>query len=290
MGTNRKRTLVFPLFSSFTPLGVHSRLNHCAWLKVWLVILWWLGVCGLNAQSPAMPTKPTRYVSDRAFVLDEAQIEQLNTRLETFERETSNQVVVAIFASLPPGAEMAQYSTQVFRAWQVGQADKDNGVVLFVYKNDRKLFISTGRGLEGVLPDMTCRQIIENEIVPRFKAGDFPGGIQAGVESIIAATQGEYQGTGKTVGERKSSGSVEGNSFSIMRVLIMLVVIIHLIRRFSRGRDTLMNRGGYSSLGGGWLGGGGSSGSSWSSGDRGSSGGFSGGGGSSGGGGAGGSW
>lgn len=254
------------------------------WL--WLVFCWWIGFSSLDAQPADLPSKPTRYVSDRAFVLDEATVAALDTRLADFERETSNQVVVAIFASLPVGAELAQYSTQVFRAWDVGQAEKDNGVVLFIYKNDRKLFIATGRGMEGALPDVTCKSIIENEIVPKFKAEDFAGGVSAGVESILAATKGEYKGTGKTVGEGEGSQS-EGFPWWF---IIFFVVAFLTIRKLALGqqKDVVLNRRGYNTFGGGWLSGGSSnSGSSWGGGGGG---GFSGGGGSSGGGGAGGSW
>ena len=224
------------------------------WL--WLVILL-LARVGVGAQpEDGLPAKPARYVSDRAFVLSEEFVSQLNSRLETFERETSNQVVVALFSKLPPGAEIAQYSTQVFRSWQVGQAGKDNGVVLFVFKDDHKLFIATGRGMEGALPDVTGKQIIESEIVPHFKTGDFAGGIDAGVSAIMAATKGEYHGTGKTANDGKTGSSSSGFS----KFWMALLIVYFLWRLFNGRRDVMMNRGGYSSYGGGFFGGGGSSG------------------------------
>ncbi len=265
------------------------------WL--WLVVFWFAaltGVSGLQAQSSAMPAAPTRYVSDRAFVLDEPTIGSLNAKLESFEKETSNQVVVAIFANLPAGAEIAQYSTQVFRFWGVGQKGKDNGVVLFVYKNDRKLFIATGRGLEGALPDFTCKQIIASEIVPQFKAGNFAGGITAGVEAILAATKGEYHGTGRTANDHVASSVAKGAGF--LPILFFALFIYVMIQNVRRGApDRVLNRRGYYNYGSpnvlgqdSWSSSGGSSGGGWSGGGGG--GGFSGGGGSSGGGGAGGSW
>ena len=255
------------------------------WL--WLVVLV-VAALGAPAQTAdSLPSKPARYVSDRALVLDEAQISQLNTKLETFERETSNQVVVALFGKLPEDAEIAQYSTQVFRHWKVGQASKDNGVVLFIFKEDRKVFIQPGRGLEGALPDVTCDAIIRNEIVPHFRAEDFAGGVEAGVTAILAATQGEYKGTGKTVADQ-DAGSEESGGFSFF---LLLVVLAFLFMSPRRG-GMVMNRRGYRSSpawglrGGGWGGGGGFGGG----GGGGGGGGFSGGGGSSSGGGAGGSW
>lgn len=216
-------------------------------------------------------------------MLDEETIARLNTRLENFERETSNQIVVAIFSKLPPDAEIAQYSTQVLREWKVGQAGKDNGVVLFIFKDDHKVFIATGRGMEGALPDFTCKQIIHNEIVPRFKAGDFAGGIDAGVTAIISATKGEYKGNGKTHGDHASETS---SGVPLLFLLGFVIFFITVARRASSQRGVLVNRGGYVPLGGGFFGGG--SGGGWGGGGGG--GGFSGGGGSSGGGGAGGSW
>ena len=104
----------------------------------------------------------------------------INQQLEQFERETSNQIVVAIYPSLPPDAEIAQYSTDTYNAWGVGQKGKDNGAVLFVFVNDHKMFIATGRGLEGALPDAICKKIITQVIAPPFKQGNYAGGIQAG--------------------------------------------------------------------------------------------------------------
>ncbi len=251
-----------------------------------LVIFCWFGLNASAQSTASFPAKPTRYVSDRAFALDETQIGRLNARLENFERETSNQLVVAIFSRLPPQAEIAQYSTQVFRTWQIGQAGKDNGVGLFIFKDDRKLFIATGRGLEGALPDLTCKQIIDNEIVPHFKAGDFPAGVEAGVDAIIAATQGENRGTGKTVDESRQK---QASSSGLGGWIVIAFVILYVFSALRRGsRNMLVNRRGYRSFGGSWISGGNSSGGGWGSGGGG--GGFSGGGGSSGGGGAGGSW
>ncbi|HEY5894108.1 MAG TPA: TPM domain-containing protein [Chthoniobacterales bacterium] len=253
-------------------------------------------VCGLLTQictAESLPPKPTRYVSDRALVLDDATSEALNQRLANFERETSNQIVVAIFSRLPEGAEIAQYATEVFHAWGVGQKDKDNGAVLFIFQADRKLFIATGRGLEGALPDATCKQIIESEIVPRFRQNDYAGGIRAGVESMIAATKGEYVGTGTSVHDREQSASDSGDFlFSIILFFVILMILLTIRNRM---RGMVVTHRGYRNYGGGWTIGTGGGGfdrgpGGGGFGGGGDSGGFSGGGGDSGGGGAGGSW
>jgi uncharacterized protein len=172
------------------------------------------------------------------------------------------------------------------------------------------MFLQVGYGLEGALPDALAKQIIENEITPRFKQGDYDGGLTAGVNAILAATRGEYKGAGQTVAERNRLhpvGVLGGLGIFGLIVLVFLgfMVLIVLIA-FSQGRrgppGTTYSRRGYGPLwggalggwsaGGGWSGGGGSGGGGGGGGIGGgfSGGGFSGGGGSFGGGGAGGSW
>jgi uncharacterized protein len=182
------------------------------------------------------------------------------------------------------------YAVRVFRSWKVGQKDKNNGAVLFVFVQDHRMFIGVGYGLEGVLPDALCKRIIDEQIAPRFKAGDFDGGLTAGVQAILAATQGEYKGSGQTVADDQGRRHSDLSTFSIIIIVILFVVI----RFFQARRGIVYGSGGrYSSWGGGWGGGGWGGGGGGGGGggfSGGGGGGFSGGGGSSGGGGAGGSW
>jgi uncharacterized protein len=155
--------------------------------------------------------------------------------------------------------------------------------VLFVFMEEHSLRIQTGYGLEGALPDVLCKQIIENEITPRFRAGDFDGGIANGVHAMMAAAQGEYRGTGATV--RESGGRAA--RFPPWAGIVVFIVIIVLTRAF-RGNSAVYSRRGRRTVwigGGGW---GGGSGGGWSSGGGGGS--FTGGGGGTGGGGASGRW
>ena len=117
---------------------------------------------------------------------------RLEEALHHFEDETSNQIVVVTFPSLE-GESLEDFSIRLAEAWKIGQKGKDNGVILLVFKNDRKVRIEVGYGLEGVLTDATSKLIIENEIAPRFKQGKFDEGIEAAVQAIIAATRGEYR-------------------------------------------------------------------------------------------------
>jgi uncharacterized protein len=231
-----------------------------------------------------IPPPPAAYFNDYAHVVSADTAAQLNTTLENFERQSSDQIVVAVFPKMQTDSSIEDYCVRVFRSWGVGQKDKNNGAVLFVFVQDHKLFLQTGYGLEGVLPDALCKRIIDEQITPRFKAGDFDGGLTAGVASILAATKGEYKGTGATVADQRGDGRHSQNSF-VPIIFIAMIILIPLLRTWSYRRY-----GGVSYWGGGWSGGGSSGGWSSGGGGFGGGGGFSGGGGSSGGGGAGGSW
>lgn len=232
-----------------------------------------------------IPPAPSQYVVDEAGVLGGEAFRSLNLQLEAFEKKTSNQVVVAIYPKMQSESSIEDYTVRVAQKWGVGQKKSDNGVVLFVFTQDRKMFIQVGYGLEGALPDLLCSQIIQREIVPYFKQGKMESGILHGVQAIIQATQGEYKGTGKTV-----AGNKQGKT-NIITVIIILVVLI-LILRYLGGAEALAytssgrRYGGWNSGSSGWGGGSGGSSGGWGGGG----GGFSGGGGSFGGGGSGGSW
>jgi len=235
------------------------------------------------AKEDTLPPKPTRYVTDRAGVLGE-RAEALNGRLEEFERETSNQMLVWVDRRVPENFTLEEFTVAAARKWAAGQAGKNNGVVLFVFTEDRKMRIEVGYGLEGVLPDALAHRIQEEEILPRFRSGDYAGGIEAGVTAMIAATKGEYRGTGSTVASRSRRRRGSGGAGCVSPLLFLLFFLLLPLLRLSRWR-TYGSRG-WRSGGGGWGGFGGFGGGGFSGGG----GGFSGGGGSFGGGGSSGSW
>jgi uncharacterized protein len=231
-----------------------------------------------------IPPAPTAYFNDYAQAVSAGTAAQLNAVLEDHERQTSEQIVVAVFPKMQSDSSIEDYTVRVARSWQVGQKDKKNGAVLFVFVQDHKMFLQTGYGLEGALPDALCKRIIDEEIAPRFKAGDFDGGLTAGVTAILQATRGEYKGNGTTVADRHGHQNNGGIAPIIIFIIIAIIIIV------------LRSRGGYGGLlytgagmaSGRWSGGGGFGGGGFGGGGGG--GGFSGGGGSFGGGGAGGSW
>jgi uncharacterized protein len=230
-----------------------------------------------------IPPKPDRYFNDYGGVVSQAAALRFNEQLAQFERETSNQVVVAIFPKMQSDSDIADYTQRVAQAWGVGQKERRNGVVLFVFVQDRKMFIQVGYGLEGALPDAIAFDITEYRIKPRFRNGDYEGGLAEGIASIVQAIRGEYKGTGKTVAQQRSRDTRPG-LVSLLIFVIFLIAISRAMRRLS-GYGYSSRRGGPFFIPMGFGGGGG-----WSSGGGGGFSGFSGGGGSFGGGGAGSSW
>ena len=123
-----------------------------------------------------IPPRPDRYFNDYAGVVSNEAALRFNEQLAQFERETSDQVVVAVFQKMQSDSDVADYTQRVAQTWGVGQKDRRNGVVLFVFIEDRKMFIQVGYGLEGVLPDATAFDITERHIKPLFRAGNDEAG------------------------------------------------------------------------------------------------------------------
>jgi uncharacterized protein len=232
-----------------------------------------------------IPPKPTGYFSDNAGVVSREAALRFNEQLAQFERETSNQVWVVVYPKMQSDSSIEDYTYRVKDFWKVGQAGRNNGVVLFVFVQDRKMYIQVGYGLEGALPDATCFDITEYQIKPHFRSNDYEGGLAVGIDSILKAIRGEYKGSGKTALEgRNQTAGARSGLISFIVFIIALIVISRMMRRFSgygyssRGRGPTFfpmgggggwssgggGGGGFSgSLGGGGIGGGGGAGSSW---------------------------
>ncbi len=220
----------------------------------------------------------SRRVTDLTGTLSVGEQRQLEDTLSRFEEETSNQLVVLIIPALD-GESIEDYSLRVAEKNKIGTKEHRNGVLLLIAKDDRKMRIEVGYGLEGALPDAISDQIIRRIIVPEFRDGDYTGGIEAGVNAIISATKGEYKGEGRRNGNGKFP-------FTAL-VFAGIFVVAFLSRLLGGGRRHYVGSRGYYSRGGWWMGGGGFGGGGFGGGGGG---GFSGGGGSFGGGGASGSW
>ena len=210
------------------------------------------------------------YVTDSAGILSRAAVLRLDQALQAFEQSDSTQIAVLTIPTLE-GESLEEYSLKVAESWGIGQKGKDNGALLLVAQAEHKLRIEVGYGLEGRLTDLIAGRIIDNEVAPRFKQGDFDGGVTAGVAAMMEAVRGEYQGSGST---RKKE---RRNPFGLLVALLFFGPF--LLRVFSPGAQGHRRSGFW--IGGPPFGGGGGGGGF---------GGFSGGGGGFGGGGSSGGW
>ena len=242
--------------------------------------------------------KLTGRVVDQANLLNPAQEAALTAKLEGLETRTNRQLVVATLNSLE-GYEISDYGYRLGRQWALGQdgkgeSEKDNGAILIIAPNERKMRIEVGYGLEPVLTDGLSSSIVRNDITPAFKAGDFPGGINAGVDRIVTQLELPADEALKVAAAAKQNDR-QDEGIPIGAIIFMLFfiffVVLPIIRSISGG-GRKHRRGGVGPVilwgGNDWSGGGG--GSSWGGGGVGGFGGFSGGGGSFGGGGASGGW
>jgi uncharacterized protein len=229
-----------------------------------------------------IPPPPQAHFNDYASLVRPETAGILDQKLAQFERDTSEQIVVAIFPKMESDSSIEDYTVRIAQAWHAGVKGRDNGAVLFIFAQSHKMYLQVGYGLEGPLPDALAKRIIDEVITPAFRKGDYDGGVTAGVNAILAATRGEYRGTGHTAGARGRGGIPP-----IFIFLILLLLIVSLVRRNASVYQNSGRRGfGTGLLTGMFLGGGGFGGGGGGFGG----GGFSGGGGGFGGGGAGGSW
>jgi len=166
-------------------------------------------------------------VNDYASILSPETAQKLDAVLSEIEKSDSTQIAVLTIPSLE-GEVLEEFSIKVAEAWKIGQKNLDNGVILLVSKNDRKLRIETGRGLEGKLTDLVSGRIIRSEIIPKFKEGDFNGGIEAGINAIVSVVKGEYKASETNTG-RKESGKNP-----IFTLLIFLFVITAALSGISK--------------------------------------------------------
>jgi len=278
-----------------------------------------VAVAALVSPAAALEVPPlTGRIVDHAHLLPADRAAALSAELAAHETRTGNQVALLTLPSLE-GEPLEEFSHRVATTWKLGQKGTDNGVLILVVPGERKIRIEVGYGLEGTLTDVKSSRIIREEIVPRFRQGDFPGGISAGVKAVVGTIEGTYQPparkpvptgnkaesafgmffvavvvgilTAAIIGHHwkgSSIGSVmalflalsSGLILAIMAAVIVMVFTLVLSAMASgRGRSSYGGIGGWAGGGFGGLGGGGAFG-----------GGFSGGGGSFGGGGASGRW
>ncbi len=245
------------------------------------------GAAAAHAETP-IPAPPTGWLTDRAGFLGQATTGDLDRKLADYARQTGHQVLVYIDRTTG-GVPIEDWAVKAFERWRVGRKGMDDGVVLFVFSDDRRVRIEVGYGLEPVMPDARASRIIREAIVPRIQSGDRDGAVRAGVDAIVTAlgTAGQpgQPAVDETPAQKISFGRLLVGVVGLGLVLVLLLgfAVTHpglawlLTTMIGSGRGRGRWGGGGGWGGGGWGGGGGG-------------GGFSGGGGRSGGGGASGSW
>jgi uncharacterized protein len=203
------------------------RVRLCPPYRIVLVLLAFL--LALPALALDFPTLSGRVV-DEANILDPAARATLTEKLADLETKTTDQLVVVTLKSLR-GTSIEDFGVQLGRRWQVGQKDKNNGVLLIVVPSERQVRIEVGYGLEGTLTDAISRLIIENAIVPRFRANDFPGGIARGVDDIISVLTGDAEEWKQRAAQRPDtvSTSPSTQSDSVWPIVIVVLIVVGVI-------------------------------------------------------------
>jgi uncharacterized protein len=262
------------------------------YLKLSLALVFITSIQFIVVAQSDIPPKPKLETSvyDGAHMITDAQKNLLEQKLINYSDSTSTQIVVATVNTIN-GENIALYATEWAHEWGIGQKDKDNGVFLLVAKNDRKLTIRSGYGVEHKLTDALSKRIIENVITPRFKEGNFFAGLDNGTTAIIQILNGEF--------EDNSTKSTKGTKIPIGMIIFFFIILLYILSNRRGGKGNRGNRRGrvsrtlldaiiLSSMGRGGFGGGSSGNSGGGFGSGGFGGGFGGGG--FGGGGASGGW
>jgi uncharacterized protein len=258
------------------------------WVRSGMTVAVFIALCFASFAFALDFPELTGRVVDQAGVMSAESKSDIEAKSKTLEDKSGIQLVVATVKSLQ-GSDIETYANQLFRTWKLGEAKKNNGVLLLVAPNERKVRIEVGYGLEGTLTDALSSVIISSAIIPRFKTKDFSGGIERGVDGIISVLSGDSAEWQPKVNVRTESKAEETDKiFPIVFTILLIFFIWYLIRNAGSGRPPGPGtRSGPIIFPGGW---GGSSDWGGGGGGGGFGGGFSGGGGSSGGGGASGSW
>ncbi|HEV2354608.1 MAG TPA: TPM domain-containing protein, partial [Puia sp.] len=230
-----------------------------------------LSVACTEAKAQGIPPKPSPAtpVNDFAHVMTADQVDALDRKLEAYDDSTSTQIVIVTMPDIG-GAAIDDYALNILRTWGVGSKKNNNGIVILADIKDRKVNIAVGYGLEGAIPDITAKEIIENEIVPNFRSGgtdNYYRGFDQAVDALIKAAAGQYHADNNG---RHGRGS--GNGIGLIIIVIIIIFLI-IIRRGGGGRGgggyfggggwwpfflgTMVGRGFGGDRGGGWGGGGG---------------------------------
>ncbi len=209
-------------------------------MKRFLYLIFFI-TCAINlsAQNILPKPNPPRLVVDAAGLLSSDQQNILEQKLDAFNDSTSNQIAVVTVNDLD-GDDIEDYANKLFRSWGIGGSKHNNGILILVSKNDHKIRIEVGYGLEGAITDVQSNDIIENDLSPNFKNGDYYRGIDEAVNSLQKAAAGEYK-------QRGTQKQDDGKGGNILGFIIIIIVIIIAISRGRGGGGGMMSRRGFGS-------------------------------------------
>lgn len=185
------------------------------------------------AQDIPEKPNPPRLVNDFAHVLNAQQKAELEQKLVAYDDSTSTQIAV-VTVGTTGGYSMVRYAVKLGREWGVGGKKFNNGVIVLVATDNHKVFIATGYGMEGAVPDITAKQIVDHSIIPNFKKGQFYKGLDLATTNIIQAAAGEYKAPAGYNKKKKSGG---GGGFFFLFLIIMVVIIFLSSRKRGGGND-----------------------------------------------------
>ncbi|MBS3806258.1 MAG: TPM domain-containing protein [Bacteroidales bacterium] len=206
-------------------------------LLVWMLLL--IGPAMAQVEDFPERPQPPQIVNDFAEVLSPSEQSQLEQKLVRFNRETSTQIAVVTLNDLR-GYAISDYAVRLAHEWGVGQEGKDNGILILVSPENQRVFIATGYGLEGAVPDATAQQIVDNEILPLFRQGNYYKGLEQATTVLFDLTRGEYTAEQYN---KKVGGSKESQAPYPIGLLFLLVIIFAVVGRIRRARHYSMGHG-----------------------------------------------
>lgn len=177
-----------------------------------------------------VPDKPTGYVNDYANILSTNAKQSFENELKSFTASTSNEIAVVTIPDLG-GDTVENYASKLFESWKIGNAKNDNGILLLIARDDHKLRIEVGYGLEGALPDILAKDIIDNQITPSFKQGNYDNGVALGIRAIEEATKGEYKVSNNAQGNANDIRLFKFGFYFLMFGFVLLQIIASILAR-----------------------------------------------------------
>jgi uncharacterized protein len=180
------------------------------------------------------PARSNRLVTDFTNTLSQSEQNQLEQKLVAFNDSTSTQIAIVLMRSTS-NYDISEYAVQLGNKWGIGQKSKNNGILILLAVDDRKISIQTGYGMEGVAPDVLMKRIIDNDMTPYFKQGDYYGGLEQGTNTLMALVKGEYSA------DEYMKGSEQHFTWLIIPLIILIVAISIGVKANSTRKYARMN-------------------------------------------------